>query len=117
MLIKTINELETGDLSDDGNAFLKSMDRPIPNEESSVHLFARNLEVDVYTITIFSTGSNVVKFSLEILTKTGFSFIKKLTSMESVSNCLTTPRSPFTKVSLKLRISITGQFIFNPKFF
>jgi hypothetical protein len=45
MLIKTINELETGDLSDDGNAFLKSMDRPIPNEESSVHLFARNLEV------------------------------------------------------------------------
>jgi ATP-dependent DNA helicase PIF1 len=27
MLIKTINELETGDLSDDGNAFLKSMDR------------------------------------------------------------------------------------------
>jgi hypothetical protein len=41
MLIKTINELETGDLSDDGNAFLKSMDRPIPNEESSVHLFAR----------------------------------------------------------------------------
>ena len=48
MLIKTINELETGDLSDDGNAFLKSMDRPILNEESSVHLFARNLEVDVY---------------------------------------------------------------------
>ena len=48
MLIKTINELETGDLSDDSNAFLKSMDRPIPNEESSVHLFARNLEVDVY---------------------------------------------------------------------
>jgi hypothetical protein len=48
MLIKTINELETGDLSDDGNALLKSMDRPIPNEESSVHLFARNLEVDVY---------------------------------------------------------------------
>ena len=48
MLIKTLNELETGDLSDDGNAFLKSMDRPIPNEESSVHLFARNLEVDVY---------------------------------------------------------------------
>jgi hypothetical protein len=31
MLIKTINELETGDLSDDGNAFLKFMDRPIPN--------------------------------------------------------------------------------------
>jgi len=48
MLIKTINELETGDLSDEGNAFLKSMDRPIPNEESSVHLFARNLEVDLY---------------------------------------------------------------------
>jgi hypothetical protein len=34
MLIKTINELETGDLSDDGNTFLKSMDRPISNEES-----------------------------------------------------------------------------------
>lgn len=37
--------------------------------------------------------------------------------MESVSNCFTTPRSPFTKVSLKLRRSITGQFIFNPKNF
>ncbi|CAG2226885.1 PIF1 [Mytilus edulis] len=49
-LIKCINELEIGDISDDSVAFLKSLDRPLQNERLNkcVHLFARNYDVDVF---------------------------------------------------------------------
>ena len=47
-LIKCINELEVGDPSDESIAFLKSLDRPLPNEEECIHLFARNYDVDIF---------------------------------------------------------------------
>lgn len=47
-LIKCVNELEIGNPSEVTVAFLNSLDRPLENEESSVHLFARNLDVDVF---------------------------------------------------------------------
>lgn len=47
-LIQCINELGMGEPSDASVAFLKSLDRPLPNEEECVNLFARNLDVDVF---------------------------------------------------------------------
>ena len=39
-LIQCINKLERGEPSDVSVAFLKSLDRPLPNEEKCVNLFA-----------------------------------------------------------------------------
>lgn len=47
-LIKCINELEVGDPSDESVAFLKSLDRPLLNEEKCIHLFARNYDVNLF---------------------------------------------------------------------
>ena len=47
-LIKCINELEYGNPSDESVAFLKSLDRPLSNELDCTHLFARNLDVDLF---------------------------------------------------------------------
>lgn len=48
ILINCINELETGDPSDESVAFLTSLNRPIQNENSSIQLFARNIDVDIF---------------------------------------------------------------------
>lgn len=47
-LIKYINELEVGDPSAESVAFLKSLDRPLLNEEKCIHLFTRNYDVDLF---------------------------------------------------------------------
>lgn len=47
-LITCINELEVGDPSDDSVAFLHSLNRPLQDEGSSVQLFARNIDVDMF---------------------------------------------------------------------
>lgn len=47
-LIKCVNELELGEPTDESIAFLKSLDRPLPNEDQCVNLFARNYDVDVF---------------------------------------------------------------------
>lgn len=47
-LIKCVNELETGKLSDDSIAFLHSLSRPIQNNEQAVQLFARHFDIDLF---------------------------------------------------------------------
>ena len=49
-LIKCLNELEVGDQdqTDESVAFLKFLDRPPPNEEECIHLFARKNDVDIF---------------------------------------------------------------------
>ena len=47
-MIKCINELEAGEPYDESIALLKSLDRPLEDEESSIQLFARNMDVDIF---------------------------------------------------------------------
>ncbi|CAC5387708.1 PIF1 [Mytilus coruscus] len=47
-LIQCINALEKGELSNENVAFLNSLDRPLPNEDTAVHLYARNYDVDIF---------------------------------------------------------------------
>ncbi|CAC5392062.1 PIF1 [Mytilus coruscus] len=47
-LIQCINALEKGELSNENIAFLNSLDRPLPNEDTAVHLYARNYDVDIF---------------------------------------------------------------------
>lgn len=46
-LIRAINQLECGDVSEDTEIFMKCLSRPI-SAEHIVKLYARNLEVDIY---------------------------------------------------------------------
>lgn len=61
-LIKCINELEVGDPSDESVAFLKSLDRPLLNEEKCIHLFARNYDVNLFNKTIYKIYQENLKF-------------------------------------------------------
>jgi hypothetical protein len=47
-LIKCINELEAGEPYDESIALLKSLDRPLEDEESSIQLFAQSMDVDIF---------------------------------------------------------------------
>ncbi|VDI26920.1 Hypothetical predicted protein [Mytilus galloprovincialis] len=47
-LIQCINALEKGEVSNENVAFLNSLDRPLPNEDTAVHLYARNYDVDIF---------------------------------------------------------------------
>lgn len=61
-LIKCINELEVGDPSDESVAFLKSLDRPLLNEEKCIPLFARNYDVNLFNKTIYKIYQENLKF-------------------------------------------------------
>ncbi|OOZ35957.1 hypothetical protein BOW52_11020 [Solemya elarraichensis gill symbiont] len=65
-LINCINELEKGELSDDSLDFLKSLERPLENEDSFVHLFTRNFDVDLIQLqeaTSFVWGAETLSSS------------------------------------------------------
>ena len=47
-MIKCDNELEAGEPSDESIALLKSLDRPLEDEDSSIQLFARNMDMDIF---------------------------------------------------------------------
>lgn len=57
-LIKCINELEVGDPSDESVAFLKSLDRPLLNEEKCIHLFV------TVTVTMMLTYSIITIYKI-----------------------------------------------------
>lgn len=61
-LIKCINELEVGDLSDENVAFLKSLDQTLLNEEKCIHLFARNYDGDLFNYNKFQNLPGELKF-------------------------------------------------------
>ena len=50
-LIKCINALEKGNVSDEDVAFINSLSRSLENEENCVHLFSRNIDVDIHNYT------------------------------------------------------------------
>ncbi|XP_060065940.1 LOW QUALITY PROTEIN: uncharacterized protein LOC132546245 [Ylistrum balloti] len=60
-LIKCINALEKGELDDESLAFLNSLDTPLENEDSSLHLFARNLDVDSFNYSQLEKLSGELK--------------------------------------------------------
>ncbi|KAK6178390.1 hypothetical protein SNE40_013185 [Patella caerulea] len=61
IVIKCTNELEKGNPSDGTVLFLNSLDRPIQDEETSIHLFARNLEVDLFNYNKVQTIDGMLK--------------------------------------------------------
>ena len=60
-LIKCINALEKGKMSDEDVAFINSLSRPLENEENCVHLFSRNFDVDLHNYTKIQTVAGELK--------------------------------------------------------
>ncbi|XP_033755719.1 ATP-dependent DNA helicase PIF1-like [Pecten maximus] len=60
-LIKCINELETGEVSDESVGFINSLNRPIENEEAATQLFAKNLDVDIFNYKKLNTLEGKLK--------------------------------------------------------
>ena len=59
-LIRAINQLECGDVSEDTEIFMKCLSRPI-SAEHIVKLYARNLEVDIYNFEQLRHISSALK--------------------------------------------------------
>ena len=59
-LIRAINQLECGDVSEDTEIFMKCLSRPI-SAEHIVKLYARNLEVDIYNFEHLRHISSALK--------------------------------------------------------
>ena len=55
-LIKCINALEKGNV-----AFINSLSRSLENEENCVHLFSRNIDVDLHNYTKIQTVAGELK--------------------------------------------------------
>lgn len=60
-LIKCINALEKGNVSDEDVAFINSLSRSLENEENCVHLFSRNIDVDIHNYTKIQTVAGELK--------------------------------------------------------
>ena len=60
-LIKCINALEKGNVSDEDVAFINSLSRSLENEENCVYLFSRNIDVDLHNYTKIQTIAGELK--------------------------------------------------------
>jgi ATP-dependent DNA helicase PIF1 len=60
-LIKCINALGKGNVSDEDVAFINSLSRSLENEEKCVHLFSRNIDVDIHNYTKIQTVAGELK--------------------------------------------------------
>ena len=60
-LIKCINALEKGNVSDEDVAFINSLSRSLENEENCVHLSSRNIDVDMHNYTQIQTVAGELK--------------------------------------------------------
>lgn len=56
-----INELEKGELSDECVTFMNSLNRPLENAETSIQLFAKNLDVDLLNYNKLKTLNGELK--------------------------------------------------------
>jgi ATP-dependent exoDNAse (exonuclease V) alpha subunit len=53
--------LEKGNVSDEDVAFINSLSRSLENEENCVHLFSRNIDVDIHNYTKIQTVAGELK--------------------------------------------------------